>query len=126
MRHPSTFCKSEALFLLGTGTPHTPQYLTLTSVVVFNFCSNSHRKKDDDHHKHGNFYFYSFFLNLTCGFAVGSWQVPGPVKPGSGTRGHAELHSSLELREKNSTEIFKGDFLLFIMDLFLQEITTFF
>lgn len=73
------------------------------------------------------FFFFFLILNLISGFAVGSWQVPGPVKPGSGTRGHAELHSSLKLPEKFPLKlIFKGNSLLFIMRSFLQEIATFF
>lgn len=43
---------------------------------------------------------YIFFFNLSPGFAVGNSQVPRPVKPGSDTRGCAELHSSLKLPEK--------------------------
>lgn len=70
---------------------------------------------------------FFFFLNSLSGFAVGTWQVPGPVKLGSGTRGHAELQSSLKLPEKFPLKLdFKGNSLLFIMHLFLQEIATFF
>lgn len=105
------FYNSEALFLLKAHTQIFNSHLFLGFVGIF--LGKKKTKHLNITTRVGLGLFFSL-LNLISGFAIGSWQVPGPVKPGFGTRGHAELHSSLKLLEKFSLKLgFKGNIFAF-------------